>query len=60
MTRRTDPATARAVVALLDGICLQVLLTDAVYDAEHTREMLTRLIPAVPVAGADPGGKLAA
>ncbi|MFE9887381.1 TetR/AcrR family transcriptional regulator [Streptomyces scopuliridis] len=55
VTRRTDPATARAVVALLDGICLQVLLTDAVYDVEHTREMLTRLTPA---DGADPGGRL--
>ncbi|MFJ9027018.1 TetR/AcrR family transcriptional regulator [Streptomyces sp. NPDC102274] len=54
VARRIDSVTARAMVALLDGICLQVLLTDAVYDAEHTREMLTRLIPA---AGPDPGGR---
>ena len=27
LARRTDPVTARALVALLDGICLQVLLT---------------------------------
>jgi DNA-binding transcriptional regulator YbjK len=42
---RTDPVTARALVALLDGICLQVLLTDAVYDEDYAREMLARLIP---------------
>jgi DNA-binding transcriptional regulator YbjK len=45
LSRRTDPVTARALVALLDGICLQVLLTDAVYDAGYAREMLARLIP---------------
>ncbi|MFF1421043.1 TetR/AcrR family transcriptional regulator [Streptomyces sp. NPDC058280] len=45
LARHTDPVTARALVALLDGICLQVLLTDAVYDAEYAREMLGRLIP---------------
>lgn len=44
---RTDPVTARALVALMDGICLQVLLTDAVYDVEYAREMLARLLPAV-------------
>lgn len=27
LARRTDPVTARALVALVDGICLQVLLT---------------------------------
>ena len=27
LARRTDPVTARALVALMDGICLQVLLT---------------------------------
>jgi DNA-binding transcriptional regulator YbjK len=42
---RTDPVTARALVALLDGICLQVLLTGAAYDAGYAREMLARLIP---------------
>ncbi|MDX3851535.1 TetR/AcrR family transcriptional regulator [Streptomyces sp. AK02-01A] len=45
LSRRTDPDTARALVALLDGICLRVLLTDAAYDPGHTREMLARLIP---------------
>ncbi|MBO1335293.1 TetR/AcrR family transcriptional regulator [Streptomyces sp. VRA16 Mangrove soil] len=42
---RTDPVTARALVALMDGICLQVLLTDGEYDAGYAREMLGRLIP---------------
>ncbi|MFI1813056.1 TetR/AcrR family transcriptional regulator [Streptomyces sp. NPDC020422] len=41
---RTDPATARAVIALLDGICLQVLLTDGSYDEEYAREMLGRIL----------------
>ncbi|MFD9441729.1 TetR/AcrR family transcriptional regulator [Streptomyces sp. NPDC060006] len=43
--RRTDPATARALVALLDGICLQVLLTGVEYDEAYAREMLARMIP---------------
>ena len=30
LARRTDPVTARALVALMDGICLQVLLTGGV------------------------------
>ncbi|MER5683694.1 TetR family transcriptional regulator [Streptomyces sp. NPDC002205] len=41
---RTDPATARALIALMDGICLQVLLTGGTYDAAYAREMLTRII----------------
>ncbi|MFF3497000.1 TetR/AcrR family transcriptional regulator [Streptomyces sp. NPDC002795] len=45
VARRTDPVTARALVALLDGISLQVLLTGGEYDAAYTREMLARLIP---------------
>jgi DNA-binding transcriptional regulator YbjK len=45
LAHRTDPATARALVALMDGICLQVLLTDGVYDADQAHEMLARLIP---------------
>ncbi|MCP3822838.1 TetR family transcriptional regulator [Streptomyces sp. A3M-1-3] len=44
LTRRTDPVTARALVALMDGICLQVLLTDAAYDPAYAREMLARII----------------
>ncbi|MFI1940271.1 TetR/AcrR family transcriptional regulator [Streptomyces purpureus] len=45
LTHRTDPATARALVALMDGLCLQVLLTGGQYDEAHAREMLRRLIP---------------
>ena len=43
--RRADPVTARALVALVDGICLQVLLTDTEYDEEYAREVLARVIP---------------
>ncbi|MGW0532833.1 TetR/AcrR family transcriptional regulator [Streptomyces sp. NPDC003032] len=47
---RTDPVTARALVALMDGVCLQVLLTGGTYDEAYAREMLGRLLPdrAVP------------
>ncbi|MEV0776062.1 TetR family transcriptional regulator [Streptomyces sp. NPDC050428] len=45
---RVDPLTARAVVALLDGICLQVLLTGREYDAGYTREMLGRILAGPP------------
>jgi DNA-binding transcriptional regulator YbjK len=45
LARRTDPVTARALVALMDGMCLQVLLTDGVYDEAYAREVLTRVIP---------------
>ncbi|MEU2433051.1 TetR family transcriptional regulator [Streptomyces sp. NPDC007861] len=44
LSRRTDPVTARALVALMDGICLQVLLTDTPYDEEYAREMLGRVL----------------
>lgn len=33
LAERIDPVTARALVALMDGISLQVLLTGGVYDA---------------------------
>lgn len=46
LARRTDRVTARALVALLDGICLQVLLTGTPYDEEYAREVLARVIPA--------------
>ncbi|MFF7858563.1 TetR/AcrR family transcriptional regulator [Streptomyces sp. NPDC007904] len=46
LSRRTDPVTARALVALMDGICLQVLLTGRPYDEAGAREMLGRIIPA--------------
>ncbi|MEU5217760.1 TetR family transcriptional regulator [Streptomyces sp. NPDC020807] len=45
---RTDPVTARAVVALVDGVCLQVLLTDGTYDEEFAREMLARVLAGAP------------
>ncbi|MFG2984504.1 TetR/AcrR family transcriptional regulator [Streptomyces sp. NPDC048258] len=41
----TDPVTARALVALMDGISLQVLLTDAEYDEPYAREILSRVLP---------------
>ncbi|CAM5601626.1 TetR family transcriptional regulator OS=Streptomyces tendae OX=1932 GN=F3L20_23115 PE=4 SV=1 [Streptomyces tendae] len=44
LSRRTDPVTARALVALIDGICLQVLLTGTPYDEGYAREMLGRLL----------------
>ncbi|MGW4030726.1 TetR/AcrR family transcriptional regulator [Streptomyces sp. NPDC004838] len=44
LSGRTDPATARALVAMMDGICLQVLLTGWAYDAEYAREMLARVL----------------
>ncbi|MGV9244163.1 TetR/AcrR family transcriptional regulator [Streptomyces sp. NPDC003710] len=45
LARRTDPVTARALLALMDGICLQVLLTGAPYDERYAREVLARVIP---------------
>lgn len=44
LCRRTDARTARALVALMDGICLQVLLTGGAFDAAYTREMLARIV----------------
>lgn len=44
LSRRTDPVTARALVALMDGICLQVLLTDTSYDEQYARDTLRRII----------------
>lgn len=43
IAHRTDLATARALAALLDGICLQALLTGGEFDPEYTREMLARV-----------------
>ncbi|MFJ3301548.1 TetR/AcrR family transcriptional regulator [Streptomyces sp. NPDC086549] len=45
LASRTDPVTARALLALMDGICLQVLLTGAAYDEGYAREALARVIP---------------
>lgn len=44
LSRRTDPVTARALVAVVDGICLQVLLTGAPYDEAYAREVLARVL----------------
>ncbi|MBC9711944.1 TetR family transcriptional regulator [Streptomyces sp. TRM66268-LWL] len=44
LVRRVDRVTARAVVALLDGVCLHVLLTGAEFDEAYTREMLGRVV----------------
>ncbi|WP_412078368.1 TetR/AcrR family transcriptional regulator [Streptomyces xanthophaeus] len=41
---RTDPVTARALVAVMDGIGLQVLLTAAEYDEPYAREVLGRVL----------------
>ncbi|WP_432118881.1 TetR/AcrR family transcriptional regulator [Streptomyces sp. bgisy032] len=43
LARRTDPVTARALVAVIDGICLQVLLTETPYDEDYAREVLRRV-----------------
>ncbi|MCX4525213.1 MULTISPECIES: TetR/AcrR family transcriptional regulator [unclassified Streptomyces] len=44
LTPWTDPVTARALVAVMDGICLQVLLTDAPYDESYARTILARVL----------------
>ncbi|MFR9791842.1 TetR/AcrR family transcriptional regulator [Streptomyces sp. MB22_4] len=41
---RVDPVTARVLVALMDGVCLQVLLTGGAYDEGYAREALGRVI----------------
>ncbi|MFE0103132.1 TetR/AcrR family transcriptional regulator [Streptomyces sp. NPDC059009] len=48
IAERTDAATACALSALMDGICLQVLLTDTPYDEAYAREMLHRIIVNAP------------
>ncbi|MFJ7295035.1 TetR/AcrR family transcriptional regulator [Streptomyces collinus] len=44
LSPRTDSVTARALVAVVDGICLQVLLTGVPYDEEYAREVLARVL----------------
>ncbi|MGW7102001.1 TetR/AcrR family transcriptional regulator [Streptomyces sp. NPDC054838] len=44
LAERVDPATARAVSAVMDGISLQVLLTEAEYDERSARELLSRVL----------------
>ncbi|MFF7810391.1 TetR/AcrR family transcriptional regulator [Streptomyces sp. NPDC007945] len=45
---RTGRATARALVALADGIALRALLTGAPYDEAHAREMIARILDEAP------------
>ncbi|MEV7415104.1 TetR family transcriptional regulator [Streptomyces sp. NPDC089919] len=55
LARRTDPRTARALVALMDGLSLQVLLTGAPYDPGYVADVLRRVLtgagPPVPPEG---------
>ncbi|MET8825998.1 TetR family transcriptional regulator [Streptomyces sp. NPDC004610] len=51
LVRQVDAVTARAVVALMDGLCLQVLLTDTPYDEGYARELLARVIGDRPTGG---------
>ncbi|MEI5099898.1 TetR family transcriptional regulator [Streptomyces sp. PmtG] len=44
LREHTDAATARGLSALMDGICLQVLLAGDAYDEAYAREMFARLI----------------
>ncbi|MET9608791.1 TetR family transcriptional regulator [Streptomyces sp. NPDC006512] len=44
LAEHTDPVTARALVAVMDGISLQVLLTGAPYDEAYAREILARVL----------------
>ncbi|MEU4654336.1 TetR family transcriptional regulator [Streptomyces sp. NPDC023723] len=58
LARRVDPVTARAVVALMDGICLQVLLTGTPYDEVYARETLGRVLGPAAAGGRDrPAGE---
>ncbi|WP_367040645.1 TetR family transcriptional regulator [Streptomyces sp. Je 1-332] len=55
LRRRTDPVTAQALVALVDGISLQVLLTGGRYDEAYAREVFGRLVPGAGAEGVAPG-----
>ncbi|MET9533967.1 TetR family transcriptional regulator [Streptomyces sp. NPDC006649] len=48
-----DAATARALVALIDGLLIQLLLTGRAFDPDEVREALVRIIGGrdVPAAG---------
>ncbi|MFG3286857.1 TetR/AcrR family transcriptional regulator [Streptomyces sp. NPDC048111] len=41
--RHTDEVTARGLVAVMDGICLQSLLTGDAYDETYAKELLGRV-----------------
>nr|WP_078887702.1 TetR family transcriptional regulator [Streptomyces sp. NRRL S-118] len=55
LAHRTDPVTARALAALMDGICLQVLLTGAPYDEPYARDVLARLLAGPATGRTAPG-----
>ncbi|MER5560304.1 TetR family transcriptional regulator [Streptomyces sp. NPDC002506] len=44
LARHTDSVTARGLVAVMDGICLQALLTGGPYDESQARDLLARLL----------------
>ncbi|MGW6689264.1 TetR/AcrR family transcriptional regulator [Streptomyces sp. NPDC054961] len=44
LRERVDPVTARALVAVMDGLGLQALLTGAEYDEAYAREILGRVL----------------
>lgn len=44
LAHRVDRETARAVAALIDGVCVQVLVTGETYDEAQVREALRRII----------------
>ncbi|MBT2450057.1 TetR family transcriptional regulator C-terminal domain-containing protein [Streptomyces sp. ISL-43] len=46
LSDRVDPGTARALVAVMDGLSLQVLLTGAQFDEAYAREILGRVLRA--------------
>ncbi|MEU6345516.1 TetR family transcriptional regulator [Streptomyces sp. NPDC046977] len=47
LSARTDPVTARALAALVDGMCLQALLTGRDVDREEARAIFARVIGTV-------------
>lgn len=59
LARRTDTVTARALVAVLDGMCLQVLLTGAAYEERYARDVFARVLAGPARAGSrdEPAGE---
>ncbi|MCX4727296.1 TetR/AcrR family transcriptional regulator [Streptomyces sp. NPDC090052] len=51
-----DAATARALVALIDGLLIQLLLTGRAFDPDEVREALLRIIGGRDVPGAGAPG----
>ncbi|MEU5364395.1 TetR family transcriptional regulator [Streptomyces sp. NPDC005925] len=59
LARRTDTVTARALVAVLYGMCLQVLLTGAAYEERYARDVFARVLagPARAASRGEPAGE---